>query len=86
MMYQSKSAFSTWLYRKINESGMSVKKIAKEIGVSGETVRKHLYCGMYPGIDTLERYAKYFGENVWDLRFLVVEDKQNKIRDRYYIG
>lgn len=81
MSYQSKSIFSTWLYKKINKRGMSIKKIAKEIGISSKSIYKHLYCEMYPGIDSLEKYAEYFGENVWDLRFMVVEDKQNKIRD-----
>lgn len=61
MKNQNKEIFASNLKQKIDQTGMTVKDFAKQLGFKYSTVLDWVNAKTYPRIDKIERIARYFG-------------------------
>ena len=54
--------FSSWLIEKMDSTGTTCEKLAKEIGCERKTVQRWRTKACYPHLDQLAAVYHYFGE------------------------
>lgn len=77
---RSRGEFGGWLAKKLVDGGLTYSKIANDMGISTQTVLKHVHCRSYPRDYLLHRYSLYFGEHYEKLKGMVMNDKANHVR------
>lgn len=73
-----KGSFGTWLDHAIREKNMSGYEFAKIIGFAESTISAHIRGVKHPNMNSIRKYARYFGVNEYDLAQLVTEDVKSR--------